>query len=50
MAFAIDKAFGIKLPLEKWAEEVNEGDAPSEEYFVLQNLCDRIDAFVADKG
>ena len=38
IAFAIDKAFGIKLPLEQWTQEVNEGKAPAEEYFVLKNL------------
>ena len=36
IAFAIDKAFGIKLPLEQWTQEVNEGKVPAEEYFVLQ--------------
>ena len=30
IAFAIDKAFGIKLPLEQWTQEVNEGKAPAE--------------------
>src|SRR3954453_17750529 len=25
IAFAIDKAFGIKMPLEKWTQEVNDG-------------------------
>jgi len=49
VAFAIDKAYGIKLPIEKWAEEVNEGQIPAEEYFVLENLCKRIDEFVAAK-
>ncbi len=28
IAFAIDKAFGIKLPLEQWTQEVNDGKAP----------------------
>jgi acyl carrier protein len=49
IAFAIDKAFGIKLPLEQWTQEVNEGKAPAEEYFVLKNLCAHIDALVAAK-
>jgi acyl carrier protein len=39
IVFAIDKAFGIKIPLEQWTQEVNEGKAPTEEYFVLKNLC-----------
>ena len=50
IAFAIDKAFGIKLPLEKWTQEVNDGKATTEQYFVLKNLCARIDGLVAAKG
>ena len=49
IAFAIDKAFGIKLPLEKWTQEVNEGKVSTEEYFVLKNLVSHIDALVAAK-
>ena len=49
IAFAIDKAFGIKLPLEQWTQEVNEGKVPAEEYFVLKNLVSHIDALVAAK-
>src|ERR1041385_3049962 len=37
IAFAIDKAFGIKLPLEQWTQEVNDGKAPTDQYFVLKN-------------
>ena len=50
IAFAIDKAFGIKLPLEKWTQEVNDGKATTEQYFVLENLSARIDELVAAKG
>ena len=50
IAFAIDKAFGIKLPLEKWTQEVNDGKATTEQYFVLKNLCDKIDELIAAKG
>ena len=50
IAFAIDKAFGIKLPLEQWTQEVNDGKATTEQYFVLKNLCARIDELVAAKG
>jgi acyl carrier protein len=49
VAFAIDKTFGIKMPIEQWTQEVNEGRATSEQYFVLQNLCERIDELVAAK-
>jgi acyl carrier protein len=50
VAFAIDKAFGIKMPLEQWTQEVNEGKATTEQYFVLKNLCAHIDELVAAKG
>ncbi len=49
VAFAIDKAFGIKMPLEQWTQEVNEGKASTDAYFVLKNLCAAIDALVAAK-
>lgn len=47
--FAIDKEFGIKIPLEKWTQEVNDGKVSTEEYFVMKNLCAKIDALVAAK-
>jgi acyl carrier protein len=50
VAFAIDKAFGIKLPLEQWTQEVNDGKATTEQYFVLKNLCASIGGLVAAKG
>jgi acyl carrier protein len=50
IAFAIDKTFGIKMPLEQWTQEVNEGKVPAEEYFVLKNLVSRVDALVAAKN
>ncbi len=50
IAFAIDKAFGIKLPLEQWTQEVNEGKVPAEQYFILENLCARIDELAAAKS
>jgi acyl carrier protein len=50
IAFAIDKAFGIKLPLEQWTQEVNDGKTPGDTYFVLKNLSARIDELIAAKG
>ncbi|CAF26026.1 acyl carrier protein [Bartonella quintana] len=49
IVFAIDKAFGIKVPLEQWTQEVNEGRVATEEYFVLKNLCAKIDELVTLK-
>jgi len=50
VAFAIDKSFGIKMPLEQWTQEVNEGKATTDQYFVLKGLCESIDKLVAAKG
>ena len=50
VAFAIDQAFGIKMPLEKWVQEINDGKATTEQYFVLEKLCARIDELIAAKG
>ena len=50
VAFTIDQAFGIKMPLEKWVQEINDGKATTEQYFVLEKLCARIDELIAAKG
>ena len=50
VAFAIDQAFGIKMPLEKWVQEINDGKATTDQYFVLEKLCARIDELIAAKG
>ena len=50
IVFAIDKEFGIKVPLEKWTQDVNEGRGSTEEYFVMKNLCAKIDALVAARA
>ena len=50
IVFAIDKEFGIKVPLEKWTQEVNDGKASTDEYFVMRNLCAKIDTLIAAKG
>jgi acyl carrier protein len=50
VTFAIDKKFGIKMPVEKWMEDVNEGRAKAEEFFVMRNLVRRIDELIAQKA
>lgn len=50
VTFAIDKKFGIKMPIEQWTAEVNEGKVADEQYFVLKNLAERIDGLVAAKS
>ena len=49
IVFAVDKEFGIKVPVEAWTQEVNAGTAPAGEYFVMKNLAARIDELVAAK-
>jgi acyl carrier protein len=49
IVFAIDKAFGIKVPVEAWTQEVNAGTAPAEQYFVMKHLAERIEELVAAK-
>ena len=49
IVLAIDDAFGIKVPLEKWTQEVNDGKVSTDEYFLMKNLCAKIDGLVAAK-
>ena len=50
VVFAVDKAFGIKVPHEQWTEDVNQGNATAEDYFVMKNLCARVDELVQAKN
>ena len=50
IVYAVDKEFGIKVPLEAWTQEINEGKASTEDYFVIKNLCARIDDLRAGKS
>jgi len=50
IVFAIDKTFGIKVPLETWTKNINENQVPSEDYFVMENLCTRIEELIAAKA
>jgi acyl carrier protein len=50
VTFTIDQKFGIKLPVERWTKEINEGNAKMGDYFVLGNLVSAIDKLVEAKG
>lgn len=50
IVFAVDKEFGIKIPLESWTQNVNDGKATTEEYFVMKNLCGKIDELIQAKA
>ena len=49
VTFAIDKRFGIKMPIEQWMQEINEGKGSVDDYFILNNLCTRIEELRAAK-
>jgi hypothetical protein len=38
------------MPLEKWMEDVNEGRAAAEDFFIMKNLVGRIDDLIAAKA
>jgi acyl carrier protein len=42
IAFEIDQAFDIRLPIEDWLQNVK-GGYDGDTYFVLRNLCKHID-------
>ena len=48
ITFAVDKKFGIKMPVEQWMEDVNEGRASTDDFFIMKNLCGQIESLVAD--
>lgn len=48
IAFEIDQAFSIQLPIEKWMEEINQGKASTDDYFIMKNLCAKIDNLAAE--
>jgi len=50
VTFDIDKKFGIKMPVEQWMEEVNQGNADADEFFVMKNLVARVDELRAAKA
>lgn len=50
VTFDIDKKFGIKMPVEQWMEEVNQGNADADEFFVMKNLVARIEELRAEKA
>lgn len=50
VTFDIDKKFGIKMPVEQWMEEVNQGDADADEFFVMKKLVVRIEELRAAKA
>lgn len=50
VTFDIDKKFGIKMPVEQWMEEVNQGEANADEFFIMKNLVARIEELRAARA
>jgi acyl carrier protein len=48
IAFEIDQEFKIQIPVEKWMEEINQGNASAEEFFIMKNLCAKIDQLAGE--
>jgi acyl carrier protein len=48
IVYEIDQAFSTQLPVEKWMEEINQGKASTDDYFIMKNLCAKIDSLAAE--
>lgn len=44
--FAIDEAFGVRVPIEQWLHAVHMKAPSAEHHFVMRELCARIDRMV----
>jgi acyl carrier protein len=47
VAFAIDDAFSITMPIDQWLQAVHIGRVPAGQYFVLKEFCARVDHLTA---
>jgi acyl carrier protein len=46
ITFAIDDAFGIAMPIDRWLHAVHMGRISSDQYFVMRGFCANIDALI----
>ena|ERR1700730_11890708 len=46
VAFAIDDAFGIAMPIDQWLQGVHVGRISTDHYFVMKEFCSNIDALI----
>ena len=46
IGFAIDEAFGVRMPIEQWLHSVHMKAAVAEQHFVLRELCARVDELI----
>lgn len=47
--FTVDKKFDIKIPLEEWTTQSNDGEVDTNYYWRLDNFCQRVDELVVEK-
>jgi acyl carrier protein len=47
VAFAIDGAFNITMPIDQWLQAVHVGRVSADQYFVLKEFCSHIDHLTA---
>jgi acyl carrier protein len=47
VAFAIDDAFSITMPIDQWLQAVHVDRVPADQYFVLKEFCAYIDDLTA---
>jgi acyl carrier protein len=46
IGFAIDEAFGVRMPIEQWLHAVHMKSAAAADHFVLHELCARVDQLI----
>jgi len=46
IGFAIDEAFGVRMPIEQWLHAVHMKAAAAADHFVLREICARIDELI----
>jgi acyl carrier protein len=46
MTFAIDDAFGIAMPIDRWLNAAHMGRISSDQYFVMRGFCANVDALI----
>lgn len=44
--FAVDEAFGVRMPIEQWLHAMHLRVASAEQHFVMRELCACIDALI----
>ena len=50
VVYEIETRFDIKVPMDEWEKEINDGRAKVQDVFMLKNLAARIDELIAKKA